>query len=243
MSFTDRFSSRADAYVASRPSYPSAAIDAILAGLGTPADLVVADLGAGTGISSRLIADRGPRVLAVEPNAAMRAAARSDPRIEWIDGTAERTTLADRSVDAVTAFQAWHWVDPLAGTAEARRILRSGGALSVVYNERDERDPFTAGYGEIVRRHATDATEQRRASALAQALAIDPARTTYVEFRNEQTLDRAGVHARADSSSYLPQHGSPAAEMHADIDALLDRFGITDAVQMHLMTILVRVGL
>lgn len=243
MSFTDRFTSRANAYVASRPSYPAAAIDAILAGLGAPADLVVADLGAGTGISSRLIADRGPRVLAIEPNAAMRAAAQADPRITWIDGTAEHTTLAARSTDAVTVFQAWHWVDHPAATAEVRRIVRPGGALAVVYNERDERDPFTAGYGEIVRRHATDATEGRRANALAHALGIDPDRTKRVEFRNRHMLDRAGVHARADSSSYLPQHGAAATELHGEIDALLDRFGITDTVEMHLVTILVRVGL
>jgi 2-polyprenyl-3-methyl-5-hydroxy-6-metoxy-1,4-benzoquinol methylase len=69
----DRFSDRAADYVKYRPSYPMAAIDIILEGLGqTP--LVAADIGAGTGISSRLLADRGVRVLAIDPNAAMRAA-------------------------------------------------------------------------------------------------------------------------------------------------------------------------
>jgi SAM-dependent methyltransferase len=243
MSFTDRFTTRAGAYVASRPSYPLASIDAIFPGLGDPATLVVADLGAGTGISSRAIAERGPHVLAIEPNAAMRNAAQPDPRIEWIDGTAERTTLADRSVDTVTAFQSWHWVDHAAATAEAFRVVRPGGRLAVVYNERDERDPFTAAFGEIVRRYATDATEQRRANALADVLAIDPARTTREEFRNEQTLDRAGAHSRAESSSYLPQSGPAAASMHADIDVVLDRFAVSNAVAMHLVTIVVRVDL
>jgi SAM-dependent methyltransferase len=203
----------------------------------------VADLGAGTGISARLIADRGPRVFAIEPNAAMRGAAEADPRIVWVDGTAERTTLTDRSVDAVAAFQAWHWFDHVLATAEARRIVRPGGSLSVVYNERDERDRFTAEYGEVVRRYANDATEQRRASGLAHALGVDPARTRREEFRNKQTLDRPGVHARAKSSSYLPQSGPSAAAMHADIDALLDRFSVTDAIAMHLVTIVVRVDL
>jgi SAM-dependent methyltransferase len=241
MSFIDRFTTRAGAYVASRPSYPPAAIDAILAGLGEPAALAVADLGAGTGISSRLLADRGPHVFAIEPNPAMRGAAQADPRIEWIDGTAEHTTLADRSVDVVTAFQSWHWVDHSAAAAEARRIVRPGGRLAVVYNERDERNPFTAGYGELARRYARDATEQRRASALAQALGIDPARTMRAEFRHKHTLDRAGTHARAESSSYLPQTGPAAAAMHVEIDALVDRFAVTDAIEMHLVTSVVRV--
>jgi SAM-dependent methyltransferase len=243
MSSTERFTTRAGAYAASRPSYPSASIDAVLMGLGDPAALTVADLGAGTGISSRLIAGRGPHVFAIEPNAAMRAAATADGRIAWIDGTAERTTLADRSVDVVTAFQAWHWVDGPLATAEARRVVRPGGRLAVVYNERDERDPFTAAYGEIVRRYATDVTEQRRAAALTQALGIDPARTTRQEFGHEQTLDRAGVHARAESSSYLPQSGPAAAAMHAEIDALLDRFAVSASCELRLITIVVAVEL
>ena len=166
MSFTDRFTGHASAYAAARPSYPPESIDAVLDGLGDPASLVVADIGAGTGISSRAIAERGPRVLAIEPNAAMRANAKSDPRIEWIDGTGEATTLAAASVDVVAAFQAWHWVDHAAAVAEARRIVRPGGRLAALYNERDERDPFTAAYGDIIRRYATDATERRRSDAL-----------------------------------------------------------------------------
>jgi SAM-dependent methyltransferase len=243
MSFSDRFTTRAGAYVASRPSYPPAAIDAIFYGLGDPATFAVADLGAGTGISARLLAGRGSRVFAVEPNAAMRAAAETGSGVNWIDGTAEHTTLDDRSVDVVTAFQAWHWVDRSAAVPEARRILRPRGRLAVVYNERDERDPFTAQYGEIVRRYATDATEGRRANALTDAQAIDPANTTRTELRNEQTLDRAGAHARADSSSYLPQSGPNAAALHADIDALLDRFAVANTIAMHLVTVVVCVDL
>jgi SAM-dependent methyltransferase len=241
MPFADRFTTRAGAYVASRPSYPNEAIDAILSGFGDPAAVAVADLGAGTGISSRLIAERGPHVFAIEPNAAMRDAAQPHRRVQWIDGTAERTSLGDSSIDVVTAFQSWHWVDHLAAIAEARRIARPDGRLAVVYNERDERDPFTAAFGAIARRYATDATEQRRANALGRVLVIDPSRTTRDVFHNRQTLDRAGTHARAESSSYLPQRGAEAAAMHADIDALLDRFAVVDTIEMHLITIVVRV--
>lgn len=240
---TERFTTRAGSYVAARPSYPRAAIEAIVEGLGDPATLTVGDLGAGTGISSRLLAELGPHVLAIEPNAAMRAAAAHDPRVEWIDGTAEATTLPDASLDVLSAFQAWHWFDHPRVTVEARRVVRKGGRLAVVYNERDETDAFTAQYGDIVRRYAKDATERRRATALAHALGIDPERTTREEFRNSQTLDRAGVHARADSSSYLPQSGPEATAMHEDIDKLLDHFGVTGTIETRLLTVVVRVEL
>ncbi len=243
MAFTERFTGRADAYVRGRPSYPVAAVDAAIAGLEAPPSLVVADLGAGTGISSRAIAARGPRVLAIEPNAAMRGASQPDPRIEWIDGTAEHTTLEDDTVDAATAFQAWHWVDFAAATAEVRRIVRPGGCLAIVYNERDERDAFTAAYGDIVREYAVDRTEPRRTAALEHALSIDPAATRRSDFSNTHTLDRTGLHERANSTSYLPQSGPDAETLHGHLDTLFDRFAVAGFVAMVLQTTVVRIGL
>jgi SAM-dependent methyltransferase len=109
---TGRFTNRAEDYAKHRPSYPDAAIDAVLMGLGAPPDLVAADVGAGTGISSRALAARGLRVVAIEPNAAMRAKAEPHPRVEWRDGTGERTGLPPASVDLVLCAQAFHWLDP-----------------------------------------------------------------------------------------------------------------------------------
>ena len=241
MSFTERFSDLAGAYVAARPSYPPESVDVIIAGMGDPASLAVADLGAGTGISSRVIAARGPLVYAIEPNAKMRDAAAPDPRVRWVNGTAEATTLPDASVDVVAAFQAWHWVDHPAGIVEARRILRPSGRLAAIYNERDERDAFTAGFGEVVMKYATDATEQRRADALAAFGAIDPARTQRFEYGNVHDLDRAGLHQRADSSSYLPKGNEAARTMHAELDTLFDAWQRDGVVNMHLVTLVVRV--
>jgi SAM-dependent methyltransferase len=241
LSFTERFSDLAGAYVAARPSYPLESVDIILDGLGDPASLAVADIGAGTGISARVIAARGPLVYAIEPNAKMREAAVADPRVKWINGTAEATTLPDASVNVIAAFQAWHWVEHPAGVAEARRILRPHGRLAAIYNERDERDEFTAGYGEIVMKYATDATEQRRADALTAFTTIDPARTQRFEYVNIHHLDRAGLHKRAESSSYLPQTGEDAEAMHFEIDDLFTEYEKNDNVDMHLVTLVVRV--
>jgi SAM-dependent methyltransferase len=241
VSFTERFSERADAYVAARPSYPVESVDVLIEGLGDPATLAVADLGAGTGISARAIAARGPLVYAIEPNAKMREAAAADPQVRWINGTAEATTLPAASVNVVAAFQAWHWVEHPSGVTEARRILRPHGRLAAIYNERDERDEFTAGYGEIVMKYATDATEQRRADALEAFAGIDPPRTQRFEYVNIHRLDRDGLHKRAESSSYLPHTGEDSEAMHFEIDDLFTEWQRDEYVNMHLVTLVVRV--
>ena len=173
MSFTDRFTGRAGAYAAGRPGYPAASIDVLFEGLGDPREVVAADLGAGTGISSRLLAERGATVLALEPNAAMREAAQPHARVQWLPGTAEATGLGEASIDLVTAFQAFHWFDHARALREMVRILRPGGRAAVVYNERDERDPFTAAYGELGAQYQTDETERRRADGLAAFAAFE----------------------------------------------------------------------
>jgi len=243
VSSSERFTQHAGAYAAARPSYPDSSIDVLFEGLGDPARLVVADVGAGTGISSRAIAARGPRVAAIEPNAAMREAAAPDARVQWIDGTAEATTLAAASVDVVAAFQAWHWVDHPAAVAEARRIVRPGGRLAAVYNERDERDPFTAAYGTIVRRYALEPTEQQRAEARARFAAVAPERTQRFDFVNVQELERAGLHQRAESTSYLPRTGPAAQALHAEIDDLYSAWERDGRIAMHLVTQVLRIDL
>jgi SAM-dependent methyltransferase len=241
MSFTERFADRATDYVAGRPSYPAAAIDALFEGLGDPSEIVAADLGAGTGISSRLMAARGARVIAIEPNDAMRAAAEPDPNVEWRAGTAEHTGLIEAEADLVTAFQAFHWFDRVAALDEIVRILRPGGRAAVVYNERDENDPFTAAYGAIVRRFQTDETERRRADGVESFAAFDGwvAGSRHVEVRNAQSLDAGGVLSRARSTSYLPKTGPVAGELHDAIRALVAQHAKDGRVTMALRTIVV----
>jgi len=236
---TERFTDRAEAYAAGRPSYPPAALDALLGGLGGPAEVVVADLGAGTGIGARLLAERGARVFAVEPNAAMRAAAAPNSLVRWIDGTAEATGLEEASVDLVVAFQAFHWFRPEDALREMLRVVRPAGRAAVVYNERDEDDPFTGAYGEIVRRHQTGGNERRRAAGLEAFESFPGWRVVRrVVVDNEQVMDRAGVVRRASSTSNLPQSGLAAEALRRELDALIDAHAAGGRVTMRLRTIL-----
>jgi len=233
---TERFTERADDYAAARPSYPDAAIDALFEGISDPSQYTVVDLGAGTGISSRLLAARGAQVIAVEPNAAMAARGARAANLRLHAAAAERTGLAGASADLVTAFQAFHWFDRSAAIAEILRLLRPGGRAAVIYNERDERDPFTAAYGAIVRRYATEETERLRADARS-AFERDRAwrSVRIVEAEHAHRLDRAGLHARARSTSYLPAEDADARVLHADLDMLFDRYAKHAAVFVRML--------
>jgi SAM-dependent methyltransferase len=234
MNSTSRFGPRARAYAAFRPSYPPSAIDAVLDGLAEPGGLTVVDIGAGTGISARLIAERGARVIAIEPNPQMRAAARAHPRVTWHDGTAEQTGLAARSVDVVLACQAFHWFATMEAMTEFRRIARSRAAL--LQYERDERDPFTRAYGDLVRSYATDDTEAMRHKALTVFAEFPGAGATRTAHHAAQRLDRQGLLGRAASSSYLPADGPAAQRLRDDLEALFARYERGGVVELAMVT-------
>jgi ubiquinone/menaquinone biosynthesis C-methylase UbiE len=240
MSFTSRFSNRADDYAASRPAYGDDALDFILEGF--PSPLMVADLGAGTGISSRLLALRGAHVVAVEPNAAMSEKAEPYSGVHFLDGTGERTGLPSASVDIATAFQAFHWFATDAALSEIRRIVRPGGRAVLVLNERDERDTFTQAYGDLFRKYALDNTEARREASLRFFKRLQGT-VAEREFPSAQTVDLAGLQSRTASSSYLPRDGASGEALRSDVAALFALFASDGTVRIALRTIVVRIDL
>ena len=132
------------AYDSVRPAYPDEAVTALIdaarsgrgaseTGRGGP--LRAADIGAGTGKMSELLARGGLLVDAVEPSEAMRAQASSIEGVTWHDGVAEETGLPNDVYDIVVFAQSWHWMDPERAGLEAARILASGGALAIVWNQ------------------------------------------------------------------------------------------------------------
>jgi SAM-dependent methyltransferase len=140
------FGSAAGAYESGRPDYPREAVDWMLAPVRAEGRaLRVADVGAGTGKLTRTIVEAGAEVVAIDPDPDMLATLRGNVHgVPTFVGTGERMPLPDASVDAVLLGQAWHWVDPVAASSEAGRVLRAGGVLGLVWNIRDESDPWVA---------------------------------------------------------------------------------------------------
>lgn len=131
------FTHQADAYAHSRPTYPHTILDRLIAHAGVqPGDAVV-DLGAGTGIATRPLAERGFSVTAVEPNAAMRQQAEPLENVNWVNGTFEDLPLPDGSQRWALSAQAFHWADVERALPEVRRVLQPGGCLTVIWNNRD----------------------------------------------------------------------------------------------------------
>jgi SAM-dependent methyltransferase len=201
---TTRFTERAGEYDRFRPRYPEAAVDLVLRDL-APEQTTVADVGAGTGIFTRALARRGCRVIAIEPNEAMRAAAPAAEGVQWRAGTGEETGLASASVDMVTCAQAFHWLKPERAIVEFCRILKPGGRVALLWNIGDERDAVARGYYEAIRRASdffTTSHDRVTANPLHQTPLLGQAEHT---LPNAQRLDAEGLIGRAMSASYIPR--------------------------------------
>ncbi|MHB8340700.1 MAG: class I SAM-dependent methyltransferase [Mycobacteriales bacterium] len=143
----------AASYERTRPGYPRAAVDWVLAGAGRPVGRVL-DVGAGTGKLTRTLLELGLAVVAVDPSAGMLGVLEAAlPGVEYHLGAAEQVPLADDSVDAVVCGQAWHWVDPARALPEVARVVRPGGVFGVLWNLRDERIDWVAALGDALDSH------------------------------------------------------------------------------------------
>ncbi len=220
---THRFTDRTQDYANHRPSYPAAAIDAILAGISPQ---TAADIGSGTGISTRLLADRGLQVWAVEPNAAMGNSAIAHPHITRWQGTAEQTGLADQSRDLVTAFQSFHWFQHEVALPELCRILKPHGRLAIVWNDRDRADPFTRRYGEVLQSVSDKPVGIDRLSDATPLLQAPHHFTNIrkISIPHQQTLNLAGLIGLAQSRSYTPKSGMGQERLFDRLTALHREF-------------------
>jgi SAM-dependent methyltransferase len=227
---TSRFSDRVENYVRYRPGYPPEVIAALQAECGLAPSHVIADIASGTGLWTRILLKNGNRVFSVEPNTEMRMAGErllaEFPKFTSVEGTAEATTLADRSVDFVTAAQAAHWFQREKARREFVRVLKPGGWLVLLWNERlTDSTRFLREYEQLLLTYGTDYQEvrhERTTDAVNEF--FDPAPFQERVFEMRQEFDYEGIEGRLLSSSYVPgadqpQHAPMLRELRRIFDA------------------------
>ncbi|TLD72488.1 class I SAM-dependent methyltransferase [Phragmitibacter flavus] len=228
-----RFSNRVANYVRYRPSYPAEMMPLLRRETGLSEASTVADIGSGTGISSKLFLEAGCSVFGVEPNMEMRTAAENllsgYPKFHTINGKAQETGLPDQSVDLIVAAQAFHWFNLPETRQEFSRILKPKpqpkGQIALIWNVRDsDSTPFLRDYEALLLRFGTDYAKVRHEQIDTVELTrfFNGPYTTHC-FPNLQWLDHPSLEGRLMSSSYAPVEGEPGhAEMIAELRRLFD---------------------
>lgn len=213
---TTRFSSRVDDYVRFRPHYPIEIIDLLAARCGLTPESVIADVGSGTGILSRLFLENGNPVIGVEPNREMREAGErylaDYGRFTSMDGTAEATRLPGHGMDFVVAGQAFHWFDRARARAEFQRILKEEGWVALIWNDRRvDSTPFLRDYEALLQEFGTDYNQINHKNVQDPAVftAFFGATPFEAAFDNVQRFDFDGLMGRLNSSSYVPPRDDP----------------------------------
>ena len=144
----ESFGAEAERYERTRPSYPKAMVDAILA---ASPGLDVLDVGIGTGISARPFQQDGRQVLGVEPDERMAEFARRSG-LEVEIARFEEWDRAGRSFDLIIAGQTWHWIDPVLGASRAAESLRPGGRIALFWNVMSYPPEFAEGLSAVYQR-------------------------------------------------------------------------------------------
>jgi len=213
---TRRFTDRVADYVRYRPGYPDDLTEYMRKNLGWGPGCVLADLGSGTGLFTEKLLELGAVVHAIEPNAAMRAAAEEAllgrPGFLSEPGSAEATGLDPGSLDGLSVAQAFHWFEPGPAKREFLRVLKPEAKVLLVWNERDGGTAAGAAYDGVLRRHANDYSkvDHKNINDAVLRAFLNGGDVAYASFRNHQNLDFGGLVGRVTSSSYAPKPGTVA---------------------------------
>ncbi len=240
---TQRFSNRVNDYVKYRPHYPASVIAYLEEQYHLDKNKKIADIGAGTGISSILFLDAGYHVAAVEPNDAMRMKSIEllgpNKNFEAINGKAEDTQLATHSIDLIVAGQAFHWFDVSPTKKEFKRILKPTGIVALIWNERQTQSPFEKLYEALIRKHGRDYVEVGHRNIGPGNIAdfFHPHPYDYKIFPNQQVFDFEGLKGRLLSSSYMPALHEPGYdEMIGELKILFDEYEQNNCITIHYET-------
>jgi len=199
------FDRAAATYERARPEYPAVIVDWLVAELGVPDGGSVLDVGAGTGKLTRPLLACGLHVVAVEPMAGMRAElVSSAPEADVRAAAAELLPVADESVDAVVAGQAFHWFANDSALTEFARVLRPRGRLGLIWNARDLRQPLQSELERLIGEYQRDEPQhasgdwERTLETTARFVPVAQRRLPYT-----QRLSPDGLVERVLSTSFI----------------------------------------
>lgn len=208
---TTRFSDRVADYVQFRPHYPLEIIDLLSHKCDLTPESVIADIGSGTGLLTKLFLENGNPVIGIEPNQEMRKAGEQYlaefGRFTSMDGSAEATRLPAHAMDIAVAGQAFHWFDHAKARAEFIRILKPEGFAVLVWNvRRTDTTPFLRDYEQLVAKFGTDYQEINHKHAQDKSVlsTFFGGEFYQAQFDNVQRFNFEGVMGRLRSSSYMP---------------------------------------
>ncbi|MFX1433926.1 MAG: class I SAM-dependent methyltransferase [Promethearchaeota archaeon] len=221
-----RFSSRVENYIKFRPNYPSEIIKFLKEKKILIKDSIIADIGSGTGILSEIFLKNGNVVYGIEPNADMRNAA--EKLLEnysdfiTVDGSAESTNLKGKSIDIITVGQAFHWFDIKQTQKEFRRILKEGGYVILIWNNRKKSDSgFSTEYEKFITKYGKDYKFTRKDETDINNFFKYEKEVFY----NYQDFDFEGLKGRLLSASYIPLENSPEYEdMIKELAFIFDKY-------------------
>ncbi|MFW9778520.1 MAG: class I SAM-dependent methyltransferase [Candidatus Heimdallarchaeota archaeon] len=242
---TKRFSDKARFYHIYRPRYPIKVLKLLKAEIGLKPSWIIADLGSGTGILSKVFLKNGNTVFCVEPNNEMRKIAESNlagygEQFKNINGTAESTTLKNRSVNLITAGQAFHWFEVEPAKDEFKRILEPPGYVFLAWNSRDQNSSlFMREIEELIIRFGTDYKEVARTSGEDDPVSILFSPNSYkkVTLPTHQIFDYLGLEGRIRTVSYLPSEPHPRfSDLIQELKSIFKRNQIDGKVKFEYKT-------
>lgn len=239
---TKRFSDRVEDYIKYRPGYPKDLIDILKRELNLDSKNIIADIGSGTGISSIPFLENGNRVYGIEPNKEMRLAAEEVlsqyPNFFSIEGTAEETSLASKTVDIIFCGQAFHWFDKSKSKKEFDRILKEQGHMVFVWNSRSTQSDFQKEYEKALLENIDEYKFVNHRNISDQEIEdfFAPKKMSIFKTDNKQSFDLEGLKGRLKSSSYCPKSGETYDKLMTQIESIFYKYQSNNSIDFEYET-------
>ncbi|WP_294269697.1 class I SAM-dependent methyltransferase [uncultured Chryseobacterium sp.] len=237
-----RFSLKVQDYIKFRPDYPEQMLEKLEEQLNLDNGKIIADIGSGTGLSSKPFLEHHYTVYAVEPNDEMRKAAevmyKDHENFISVNGTSENTTLEDSSVDVIFSAQAFHWFDLPKTKIEFERILKPGGHIILVWNERDASSPLLNDYEKALYDNISEYKFVNHKNIDEEKIKafFSPKKIGYMELDHQQWFDLEGFKGRARSSSYTPGSGALYDKIMHELEQIFNRYQTSGLVDFRYKT-------